>query len=380
MATEGTQAKLSQVNRVLQYREKCLRSFTAGRYADVLNNAEALLTINPADTEILRLQEKVKEITIAATDGDRFFQQGDYVAAIAKFKRILTLNPHDRQANDKQRQSQQMITWQKKLNIAFARANYSMVKKILQKVDALGINPADPFNRELKNKLVSLASYQLSGRKAFSQGRYSQANVDFRKALGINPKDDSLTRQLLISKRAEDKRTAGDLAYLKGDYHQAQYYYSTVVSLNASDQQTKALVFRCRKILRILAQADQGKSENNYARLVSLYQAVLKLNPDDPQSQKAMERFKQAINLQNAVLQALTADKFTTTEGLVSELLNLNPRDKQSPLDYQQIIRARRLKTLGDVAFQEGRYTDARKYYLQVETIKKNVSVSVKDQ
>jgi Flp pilus assembly protein TadD len=197
--------------------------------------------------------------------GDSLFRQGEYDAAIAQFRKALSLRPDDVRAH----RTLGDVLWNKN-DLDGAVTEYR---------EALRLNPNDgPAHRSLGNLLLN-------------KNDFDGANTEYREVLRLNPEDGEVHRSLgdvLLSKKDESgaieqyhqalridpndanaHRSLGDLLFFKGDFSGAIPEYREVSRLTpndpaAHDSLGEALIYK--------QDLDGATAE---------YQAALRLKADD---------------------------------------------------------------------------------------------------
>src|ERR1700719_2893379 len=198
--------------------------------------------------------------------GDSLFRQGEYDAAIAQFRKALSLRPDDVRAH----RTLGDLLWNKN-DLDGAVTEYR---------EALRLNPNDgPAHRSLGNLLLS-------------KNDFDGANTEYREALRINSEDGEVHRslgQVLWNKNDENgaieqyrealridpadlaaHRSLGDALMVKGDAAGAAKEYQELVRLAPSDVSAHD----------ILGEALVEKHDIDGA--MAEYRAALRLKPDDP--------------------------------------------------------------------------------------------------
>ena len=197
--------------------------------------------------------------------GDSLFRQGEYDAAIAQFRKALSLRPDDVRAH----RTLADVLWNKN-DLDGAVTEYR---------EALRLNPNDgPAHRSLGNLLLN-------------KNDFDGANTEYREVLRLNPEDGEVHRSLgdvLWNKKDESgaieqyrqalridpndanaHRSLGDLLFFKGDFSGAIPEYREVSRLTpndpaAHDSLGEALIYK--------QDLDGATAE---------YQAALRLKADD---------------------------------------------------------------------------------------------------
>jgi formylglycine-generating enzyme required for sulfatase activity/tetratricopeptide (TPR) repeat protein/predicted Ser/Thr protein kinase len=201
------------IKRVSERRERFFqRTYEAGKRMVAEGNIESALKVwsalpdNYQDIVVLRrnIGAKADAAAIAVSEGNRFYDQGDVARAVAEWEKAAGVRPRDSELHKRLAAARDELgnlnlkrIYLKEASEEAARGNFDEARALCQKV--LDLNPGDEsalaVAKEIEAKVSEIASlkngYLSQAREAAARGDFDEALALCRKALELDPNDES---------------------------------------------------------------------------------------------------------------------------------------------------------------------------------------------
>ncbi len=335
-------------------------------------------------------------------EGDNYFDQKNYVAALAAYQKAMEINPKDTyvkqrfnrtnslldaEAADKQKALEQAYASSIEQGDALVAAgsfqqgiqayNQALVHKPNDSQALAKISQAEQQQALQQNKLANEQAkkqqydqYLLQGNNLIAAGQYAQAKASYQNALSLYP-EQSVPRtkmaeadRLIAEQQKEDQykqtiATADGMLAAKS-YTQAKAAYQQALSVKAGDEYASQKI---NEINGILLGQQQAAAENQ-ARLAQY--TILIQQGDNlfnaSQLQEARNAYQQALNIQPT--ESYPTAQISKIDAQLAEQLRLENEQKARAQQYSNLI----TKADGQLSVKD--YAGAKTSYQQALAIK----------
>ncbi|MBI4397060.1 MAG: PorV/PorQ family protein [Elusimicrobia bacterium] len=334
-----TSREITLQNLVNGYYERSAASLAQGRLVESYREAKEILNVAPwheptralvneIETDITALSDRTHMEEVQAridghfSQGMRYFQKDELVAAKKEFLSILALKPEHPEAN----------TYLQRINSRFS----SFVQGLYE-----------------------------NGMRSFASGDYKNAKEQFEKALAVNPEYVEARAQLkktneVLLKQNQDAaartqkqwmekrfRVARDLSS-KGDCEEAIAVFNEILRADPQNKEAKDGVARCRETFSKthLAKAEQALAEGRLESAKEEYQNVLRISPSDAAAKEKIQKItnqvqskqkEESVQLYKEGLDFFLADDYAKASELWKKAIALDPSNVRARRSLERI-------------------------------------------
>jgi tetratricopeptide (TPR) repeat protein len=349
--------------------------YDQNKFSEALSQFEEVLKRHPGDEQAKGNLEITRRAAVRASlkSGSQDFLQGDYLAAMEKWRGALALEPGNKVIKDLVETAQAQLTLQAaelagKGDLAFQAG------KVEEAVGAWGSAlERDPQNAEAKAGMDKVASqakklaeiYAADFRKRMGEGELGKAGDAAKRLAAVDKAAGAAAqKEWAAASSAEASRlgAAGEAALQKGALAEAVEKLGAASKLQpgtgVSQRLDKAKVALRDELARALSAGKESEAAKNSASALASYRRVLELDPSNREAQDASKRLAKAAKAKSADpaelddwyyqgVYAYAAGKTDEAMGHWNKVLAKNPDHR---LAAEALKRAKnRLKALADV-------------------------------
>lgn len=300
---EAAQVELDKL--VEEHYQKAQEYYNEGRWAEAINEWNAVSRLRPEDAWVREKIESIKKTMDEHFNlGMTHYEQGNYAQAIKEWQRVLEWDAHYYRATENIEKASLKIKemeaasreriigeyFEKGLEYYKAGDYLEAVKEWRRTLDI------DPQQKEALHHInLVVKEYFETGMEMYHNNKFTEAIEEWKKALSVNPDYDQARSMIKIAEKVIEEKidkfcNQGIQNYNEGNYIEAAEIWEKVLEVAPEHLNIKQLCVEAR-----LAQGIIFYRENDLEGAIAQWKQVLVL---EPQHEKAPKYLKRATTKQ----------------------------------------------------------------------------------